>query len=83
MVGLGGAARYSDAELPRFVIMIDDDTWVNVSSMREIVQNLNPEVRYNFRSAIASSLELLSIFRSILGVPKTLRRHTETHCLPS
>ena len=53
------ATRYTDAELPKFIIMIDDDTWVNVSNMREIVGKLNPEVRNIVRN-LALSLRVQS-----------------------
>jgi hypothetical protein len=57
-------ARYTDAELPKFIIMIDDDTWVNVSNMREIVGKLNPEVRNIVRN--------LAKFNLLMGYPKRL-----------
>jgi hypothetical protein len=42
--------------------MIDDDTWVNVSNMREIVGKLNPEVRNIVRN--------LAKFDLLMGYPK-------------
>jgi hypothetical protein len=37
--------RYTDEELPMFVIMMDDDTWVNVSNIiKTLLDRHNPNV---------------------------------------